>query len=520
MILRLVFGIVLLLNQFIGLTFAQDEPVEKDTLVNGWYLLDPYQYYVNVDGIDVLTGLDIELVRYITKLAGKKVIYEPVSWRQHQEDLIEGKRDFAAGATYTEERAKVYHFSIPYREEENSLFVLRAQEDRFHFKNLDEFLDELTPQQYRIGVIDGYVYASPKINEWLADPKNQHLIHRARDDHENIDNLLQGKIDGFLADRIVGATLIWRNHVGNKITERRLGVKTPIHLIFSKKTTPYALVEKFNKAITQMIGNDDYSKIISWYLHPILLLQTVDTYWFKILEYLGIVAFAVSGLVIAYRDQSTLFGAFIFALMPSIGGGIIRDVIFGRKPVSAMQSPTYLLLVILTVILGFISIKLFQYLRKKFNSNIIPQDLVKNPNLSNHILKVCDGLGLAAFTVSGIIVSLMAKAYPLWLWGPFFAFLTGAGGSILRDVLSKERKIVALDGDIYPEIAVIWGLFLSLFLTYQAYTATPESIRLAVIITVCGVFICRVLAFSYRIPNIRFHKHSIQKPPNDEPPPP
>lgn len=497
--------------QFAGIVSSQEMPPEKDNLLNGWYLWDPYQYYTNVDGIEILTGLDIELVRYITKSAGKKVIYEPVSWKKHQEDLITGKRDFAAGATYTDERAKVYYFSVPYREEENSLFVPRSQEDRLHFSNLDEFLTELTPQQFRVGVIDGYIYASPKINDWLKDPKNQHLIHRAHDDHENIENLLQGKIDGFLADRIVGATLIWREHAGDKIAERRLGVKTPIHLIFSKKTTPYALVEKFNEAITKLKGSEEYVKIVSWYLHPVLLLQTVDTYWFKFLEYLGIIAFAISGLVIAYREQSTIFGAFIYALMPSIGGGIIRDIIFGRKPVGAMQSPTYLLLVILTVLLGYMCIKGFQLLQKNFKGGIWESGLAKKPHFSSNLLKICDGLGLAAFTVSGIIVSLMAKAYPLWLWGPFFAFLTGAGGSILRDILSKERKIVALDGDIYPEIAVLWGLFLSLFLSYQAYTATPESIRLAVIITVAGVFICRLIAFTYNIPNLRFHKNSMQK---------
>ncbi|HXF90312.1 MAG TPA: transporter substrate-binding domain-containing protein [Candidatus Nitrosotenuis sp.] len=499
--------------QIIASPATEHDPPEKEVLLNGWYLWDPYQYQTNIDGIEVLTGLDIELVRYITKAAGKKVKYEPVSWKQHQLDLKEGKRDFAAGATYTEERAKYYHYSIPYREEENSLFVPRGQEDRLQFNNVDEFLEQLAPNQFRVGIIDGFIYASPKINAWIADPKNQQLIHRAHDDLENIELLLQGKIDGFLADRIVGATLVWRERAGDKIAERRLGVKTPIHLIFSKKTVSSKLVDMFNEAIVKLKASEDYTKIISWYWHPILLMQTIDAYWFKIIEYLGIVAFAISGLVIAYRDQSTLFGAFIFALMPSIGGGIIRDVIFGRKPVGAMQSPSYLLLVLATVLFGLFIIKAIQYLKRYFAIEVLPDSIAKNRNISNHILMVCDGLGLAAFTVSGIIVSLMAKAHPLWLWGPFFAFLTGAGGGILRDLLSKERRIVSIDGDIYPEIAVLWGFFLSIFLTFQAYTATPESIRSAVIITVLGAFICRVYAYIYNVSNIRFHIHSLQKPP-------
>lgn len=486
------------------------QPEEKETLLNGWYLWDPYQY-IKADRTvgDVLTGLDVELTRAIAQAAGKKIVYEPVSWKQHQLDLKEGKRDIAAGATYTDERAEYVYFSKPYRYEENSLFVLRGLEEKLQFKSIDEFLKQVKNNNFRLGVIDGFVYADPKINEWLKKPENQHLIHRVSDDLKNIDLLLTDKIDGFLADRIVGATLIWRTGHGSEINEVRLGIKTPIHFMFSKESVPYPLVEKFNQAIDEVHETDQYSKLISWYLHPVLLLQTIESPWFRLIEILGTIAFAISGLVIAYRDRSTLFGAFIFAVLPSLGGGIVRDVVFDREPIGAMQSPLYLSIVILTVLIGFFGVQIFQYLNNKYAFN--NKTSKERSKSAQTILMICDAMGLAAFTVSGIVVSVLAKVDPLWLWGPFFAFLTGAGGGILRDSLSKDRDFVSLRGDIYPEIAVIWGFLLSILLIHQSNTVDPDPIRIAVFVTVIGAFITRLIIYYLKIPNILFYG-GIKKP--------
>lgn len=489
------------------------EAPEKETLLNGWYIWDPYQYEEEKGRSESLTGLDIQLVRAISKQIKKKVKYEPISWRQHLDELKEGKRDFASGATFTDERAQFAYYSIPYRYEENSLFIPREKEGEYSFKTVDEMLKFFEESRFRVGVIDGFIYADPKINEWLKKPEHQSQIVRVQDDNQNLENLVNKKIDGFLADRVVGATVIWRTSQGQHVAEYRLGIKTPIHLIFSKKTVPQSLVDKFNQSIENIQKSDEYAKIVSWYWHPVLLLQTIDTGWFRIIDYLGTIAFAISGLVIAYRDRSTLFGAFIFALLPSLGGGIIRDVIFDRKPIGAMQSPTYLGLVVFTVLIGFIFIRL----KERFSRNTeesFDDYLSRDLGSSHHLLVVCDALGLAAFTVTGIVVSLMAKASPLWLWGAFFAFLTGAGGGILRDSLSKERNIVSLRGDIYPEIAVIWGFLLAVFLTYQSHKIDPDPIKWAVAITVVGAFITRLVVYYTRLPNIGFSAqfHRMKRP--------
>ncbi|MGL4371528.1 MAG: TRIC cation channel family protein, partial [Alphaproteobacteria bacterium] len=73
------------------------------------------------------------------------------------------------------------------------------------------------------------------------------------------------------------------------------------------------------------------------------------------------------------------------------------------------------------------------------------------------VLTITDAIGLSVFTISGILMSLILKADPLWLWGPFFAFLTGAGGGILRDIILKKARVEALHGNLYGEIPIVWG---------------------------------------------------------------
>ncbi|USN50378.1 MAG: transporter substrate-binding domain-containing protein [Myxococcales bacterium] len=480
---------------------AEELLPEKNKYIAGWYQLDPYQYVKNEENQrPTLTGLDVELVREIFKILNKEVVYNEVSWRQHQLDLKSGKRDLAAGATFTQERSEYVYFSKPYRFEENSLFVRRGEEGVLQFEGVSELLRDIKLKSFRLGVVDGFIYADPRINEWVSDPDNQALINPSADDYGSLKKLLNGEIDGFLADRLVGATAIWRQGLGKQVNEVVLGLKTPIHLMFSKKTVSPAMVEKFNQAIDMLHESKAYNKIVSWYLHPILLLQTVDALWFRIVEFIGTIAFAISGLVIAYRDRATLFGTFVLALLPSMGGGIVRDVIFDRFPIGAIEYPSYLYAVMLTVLIGFFVIRVSE------RYGVKPQFLEYHRNWQSLLLGISDTLGLSAFTVSGIVVSVMVRVEPLWLWGPVFALVTGVGGGILRDLLSKQREIMSLKGILMPEIVVVWGFFLSLFLIYQSQNVETRLIKWAVIITVAGVFLTRVVVQIFKVPNLYFRK--------------
>ena len=246
------------------------------------------------------------------------------------------------------------------------------------------------------------------------------------------------------------------------------------------------------------------------YFHPIILLQTIDTTWFRLVEYLGIFAFSISGLVIAYQNSSTLFGAFIFAMLPSIGGSIIRDALFQRDPEWALKSPIYLCIIIITVLIGHLILRLYDFYRYRSRKEqvVAAETMLKRKRIFSNVLMLCDGLGLAALTVSGVIACVVVQIEPLWLWGGFFAFLNSAGGGILRDLLSQNGKISALNSNtIYPEIAVIWGIILSIFITYQSTNLDPDPLRYGVFITIIGAFATRIILHYLKIPNIYFGRY-------------
>ena len=64
----------------------------------------------------------------------------------------------------------------------------------------------------------------------------------------------------------------------------------------------------------------------------------------------------------------------------------------------------------------------------------------------------------------------------------------------MRDLFGHDREIANLRGELYPEIAAVWGLVLALFLEWEGERLKPDEIRLAVIVTIMGAFLTRIAA--------------------------
>lgn len=473
------------------------------SLLTGWYEWDPYQYIVEgEDGILKLSGLDIELLKAISSEARADVVYEPIDWDQHRRELKEGKRDIAVGMTKSPDLDPFVYYSDPYRYESTSFFFPRNARRKLKFSSVKDFIKEVKEKDFRLGVVKGFVFADPDLNAFVRDPENKRHVIFAANEKENMKRLLTEEIDGFLAERLSGATTIWRGGHTNKMGERSLGDKVPIHIAFSRSTLTPDFVNSFNQSLETLKKNGKYDDLFAQYLHPLLLLQTLDSDWFFTMELIGTIAFAISGLILAYRDRATLFGALVYAMLPSTGGGLLRDIIVGRDPVGLMLSPVYLFTVMGTVFIGYLILRWYGTTRasqqKKFQ------------RLFSHLLVICDAMGLSTFIVIGVMVAMLMKISPLWVWGPFLAFLTGAGGGILRDIVRKGTTIASLHGDIYPEVAILWGEILSIFLIYDAYRIDANTIFYAVLVTVIGSFITRLCVYYYKLPNIKFGVSSFR----------
>lgn len=480
------------------------ESFEKNHLLSGWYLWEPYQFNKLEQGVYKLTGMDVQFMYALAKRVGVEVKYEPVSWGEHQADLRDGNRDIAAGATYTKDRAKYVYFSIPYRFEENSLFVLRDSGKNLDFNSVSEFLSQVRLKNFNLGVGKDFVYADPEINLFVSDNINQDIIYEYKDEVEALNALEKGEIDGFVSDRMVGASVVLNYNKKRSVKEIRLNAKTPIHFIFSKKTVPLELVDKFNQEIRTFSKEDEYKNIVKTYLYPVMLLQTIDSNWFYLIGVIGTFAFAISGVAIAAKDNATLFGTFLFAMLPSVGGGIMRDVLVQRNEIILFLTPSYIYYIIMVVLIGFSAVRLLEYYNKRASED----ELMKK--FWDHILIIGDAAGQAAFIVTGVSVVIMARIEPIELWGPFFAFLAANGGGILRDILRKKHHITCLSGTFNAEVSILWGLIFSIYLDINSYNPDPIEIKNTVIVVAIGAFITRLLAHYFNIQNIRFKKEVIR----------
>lgn len=503
--------IIFLITLFcpLGLLSGPDKVIEGEAILGkplktSWETAYPYKYLKNPAYPSSLTGLDVQLIKALAKEAEQKVQFQPYAWQQAVRAIEAGTLDFISGATYSAERAQYAFFSKAYRFEENAVFVLRDKMKTYSFDNTKTFLAYIKKNPFRLGVKAGALFADDEINGFVRDPNNAALVITVLNEEEALKQLLQGKIDGFLADRIVGSALIWQAKEGDKVAEIPLNMKVPVYLMFSKKTVSAETVDRFNKAIDNLKQASTYDNITSWYIYPVILLHSINANWFKVIDILGIIFFSISGVLIAYSVNASLIATFLYAFLPSLGGGLLRDIIFNKRPVDALVSPLSISIVIFIVLLGSLLIKVYDKIAER---RIKKQLSYYHQKFHSHfklILTTCDGLGLAAFTVSGVIISLVAKVEPLWLWGPFFAFLTGAFGPIVRDILSKREKLAEIEGEIYSEIAIVWGLFLSVALTLTSHDVHPELIQNLVFMTVAGVFLTRMLIYFLRVPNVYF----------------
>jgi polar amino acid transport system substrate-binding protein len=464
---------------------------DPDRLRGGWYPWDPYQYRDYRRDVPILTGFDIEIERALERLIGMEILLPEISWQDQLTGIADGTMDIAAGAVYSDARNAYAYFSKPYRTETDVLILRKGASASYPFRTVEGMLDNFVKQKFRLGVIAGYIYADPRISAFIADPANKDQILPVAGDAQNLRNLIAGLIDGFLADRIAASTTAWRRDEGNLIEEHPLRFTADIHFMLSRATQTPQMVARLDNAVDELKRSGEFRRIVDFYALPVLIHQTLDSEWFRILVFLGTVAFALSGIVLAYSGQYTFFGALILAALPAVGGGVVRDLILQREPLGIVRDPVSLLTVFGTVLAGMIVIKSMSYIRAGFTKR-----LASGAYLGARFIEIFDAVALAAFTVVGVIVALDTTAQPLWLWGPIAAVLTASIGGLMRDLFRQDRILANLRGELYPEIAAVWGLALALFFEWEGARLQTDEIRLAVIVTLLGAFLTRVVAIA------------------------
>ena len=443
-------------------------------LKSGWFPNEPFQYKENYKGIDIFTGFDIKFAHELAKKLHNDLSFSKISWNNQLKMIQSGQLDFVLGASKTEQRTSYAIFSEPYRTEELSLFVRSGN---------TKTPAEVITNKYIIANVESAEYGDIKI---INELKGQNLLISVSSYEDAIEKLLEGSVDGFIATKTVGDSLIWRTQSFNKVSEIKLNIILPVHIMISKKSPLAHDIDKVNSAIQSLKNSGEIAKIQKDYLLPTLLKQILDQNWFFILDILGTIAFAISGLILAYKQKKSWFGSLFLAALPAIGGGVIRDLLVDRRPIGILSSPVYLITIFLTVAVGVALMRLIP----KFAEN------KRFLNWLNHIFQASDAIGLAAFTIIGAVVAVMTKAEPLWLWAPLLAVITGAGGGIIRDLFRYDRFVSAIMGEIYAEVAAFWGFVFAGFIYWQQNRANFDEMQIGVIIIFFAALITRLIVYA------------------------
>ncbi len=188
-----------------------------------------------------------------------------------------------------------------------------------------------------------------------------------------------------------------------------------------------------------------------------------------ILEVIGTVAAAISGIRLAATKKFDWFGAYTVGLVTAIGGGTLRDILLDI-PVFWMQTWWYLGVTALSLATVII-----------FSNILVSKD---------RILFIFDSIGLALFCVIGIHKSL-AIDYPMWV-AAVMGIITGAFGGVLRDILINEEPLV-FRKDIYATACLAGAL------VYWIALEAGQSYMVCQITCASTIIIIRVLALKYNL---------------------
>ncbi len=198
-----------------------------------------------------------------------------------------------------------------------------------------------------------------------------------------------------------------------------------------------------------------------------------------IVETIGILAFSISGAMVAIRRKTDLFGVLLLSVITALGGGLTRDVIFGFFPPALFSMKRYIILCLLMALLVFMCAKQF----KKF--------YLENEIKIEHINDIFDSLGLGIFAVMGVKVAIEHGYSNSGMIAVSCGVLTCICGGMLRDVLTNSTPFVLVKR-IYA-IAAIAGSG-----TYYALFLLNVNDGLAIVIGTLVTFVLRILAIIFK----------------------
>jgi uncharacterized membrane protein YeiH len=193
------------------------------------------------------------------------------------------------------------------------------------------------------------------------------------------------------------------------------------------------------------------------------------------LDWIGVIAFVVTGGLVASRKLMDLVGFIVLGTVTGIGGGTLRDVLLDL-PVFWIREPAYLVACALTSVLVFF--------------------LAHIPQSRYRYLLWLDAIGLATFAVTGAERVLNAGVDPIVAVA--MGVMTATVGGIVRDLFGGE-SLVILSREIYASAALAGALT---FVVLAAFGA-PRELSLGIGFATGLLIRAAALRYGWSLPRYR-----------------
>ncbi len=201
-----------------------------------------------------------------------------------------------------------------------------------------------------------------------------------------------------------------------------------------------------------------------------------------IIEILGTIAFAISGVIVGKEKNMDLFGVCMLGITTGCGGGVIRDVIIGNTPPAMFVNPVYALVALATSLIICVP--------------IVSKLLGRLKTAGEVFLQVLDAVGLGGFTVVAVVNCHAIFPDNIFLM-VFVGCVTGCGGGVLRDIFAGDIPYI-FRKHIYASASILGALLCALLITPLGSTA-------ATIICLVLIMVIRFAAAYYKLNLPRIH---------------
>jgi uncharacterized membrane protein YeiH len=155
----------------------------------------------------------------------------------------------------------------------------------------------------------------------------------------------------------------------------------------------------------------------------------------QFITYTGVFVFALTGAFKARAYKMDVFGGIVLAFVTAYGGGTLRDLLIGVKPVNWINDNIALVLVFAGTVFTFL--------------------LKENLNRIKRTIFYTDAIGLGLFTAWGIEVALangLNGFYSLVM-----GVITATFGGLIADILCSSVPNLLKKGELYATACAIGG---------------------------------------------------------------